>query len=496
MGGQTVKSVLRRALSALPVLVCLFSSQSIAFAQSDSSATTSLNGTVQNSLSPIANDCQSALNMGDYDRAKTLALNALNGLSKNQTEDELALRVVLGETYLNQGSFQDAAKELDKAMKLANKASSSDQAYARVLDDMSWVYQTQNKQDLALQMLDQALAAQRKISSDSSDLADILEHAGWVAEQQGMFAKATPYFEEALTIRQKKDPNSIALANDLEHVWSNSFRLGQSKPDLYAQALAIKESTQDIFRPFVPHDVSNTVVFSFRQGASNCALGSQSGLLQQSITANQVTIDAAIAKDQSNFAKSERAYVRINNLSNQPVQILMQRPSFIVLKPKIQFISQIESTDLASKVEKKGESKAKWIRFWGSQATTTSMTNVMQSGNMMNSYGYFPPTFGYGYPYMPYPGYMPGNRNMNNMTTMMTSMPDYEARARAMEKANAVSAQSTATASDIRDNALGPITVEPGRMVEGSLYFQPTDFKEALLRIPAGNTLFEFRFIR
>jgi tetratricopeptide (TPR) repeat protein len=493
MGGQIVK---RQVLLAL---MCIVVSQSATFAQDSGSpagATTSLNGLVQNSLSPIANDCQSALNMGDYDRAKTLAQNALNSLGKNQTQDELALRVVLGETYLNQGNFTDAAKELDKAMKLANKASSSDQAYARVLDDMSWVYQTQNKQDLALQMLDQALAAQRKISEGSAELADILEHAGWVAEQQGQFAKATPYFEEALTIRQKKDPNSVALANDLEHVWSNSFRLGQSKPDLYAQALSIKENTQDIFKSFAPHDVSNTVVFSFRQGAPNCALGSQGGLLQQSITANQVTIDAAIAKDQSNFAKSERAYVRINNQSNQPVQILMQRPSFIVLKPKIQFIGQIESTDLASKIEKKGDSKAKWIRFWGSQATQTMTTNVMQSGNMMNSYGYFPPTFGYGYPYMPYPGYMPGNRNQSSMTTMMTSVPDYEARARAMEKANAVTAQSAQTASDIRENALGPVTVQPGRIMEGSLYFQPTDFKEAILRVPAGNSLFEFRFIR
>jgi len=474
--------------------IFLVLSQSAAFAQSEPAP--SFQGLVQNSLSPLANDSQSALNMGEYDRAKTLATNAINSLGKGQTQDELALRVVLGETYLNQGNFQDAAKELDKAMKLANKANSSDQAYARVLDDLSWVYQTQNKQALALQMLDQALQVQRKIRANSSDLADILEHAGWVAEQQGQYAKATPYFEEALSIRQKNDPNSIALANDLEHVWSNSFRLGQSKPELYSQALSIKESTRDIFKSFAPHDVSNTVVFSFRQGAPNCALGSSSGLLQQSISANQVTIDAAIAKDQSSFSKSERAFVRINNQSNEPVQILMQRPSFIVLKPKIQFIDQIESSELASKIEKKGESKAKWIRFWGSQATQTMTTNVMQSGNMMNTYGYFPPTFGYGYPYMPYPGYIPTNRNMNNMTTMVTSVPDYEARARAMEKANAVTAQSQATASDIRENALGPITVQPGRMVEGSLFFQPTDFKEALLRIPAGNALFEFRFIR
>lgn len=482
----------KRFLLASILVLCLQS----AICAKNAYAQNAYQGIVQNSLSKAADDSQSALNMGDYDRAKTLATNALNSLGKGQTQDELALRVVLGETYLNQGNFQDASKELEKAMKLANKDISSDQAYARVLDDLSWVYQTQNKQALALQTLDQALSAQRKISASSTDLADILEHAGWVAEQQGQFAKATPYFEEALSIRQKIDPSSVALANDLEHVWSNSFRLGQSKPDLYLQALSIKENTNDIFKPFAPHDVSNTVVFSFRQGAPNCALGSSGGLIQQSITANQVTIDAAIAKDQSNFSKSERAYLRINNQSNRPVQILMQRPSFIVLKPKIQFIDQIESSELASKIEKKGESKAKWIRFWGSQATQTMTTNVMQSGNMMNSYGYFPPTFGYAYPYTQYPGYIPSNRNMNNMTTMVTSVPDYEARARAMEKANAVTAQSQATASDIRENALGPITVEPGRTVEGSLYFQPTDFKEALLRVPAGNSLFEFRFIR
>lgn len=468
---------------ALSIGLCLHSG-----AVAQDTQTASLNGLVQNSLSAIANDAQAALNIGDYERAKTLTQEALKNLGKGQTQDELALRVVLGETYLNQGSFAEASKELDKAMKLANKSGSENSAYARVLDDLSWVYQTQNKLDLAQQTLDQALAIERKVAPESSEMLDILEHAGWAHEQKGLYGKATPYFQEALAIRQKKDPNSVAVANDLEHVWSNLYKLGQNKPELYAQALSIKENTGDVFKPFFPHDMANTVVFAYRPGASNCALGSSAGLLQQSIAANGVTIDAAVAKSQSDFAKSERAYVRINNQSNQPVQIMMQPASFIMLKPKIQFVSQIASDQLANKIEKKGESKAKWIRFWGSQATQTMTTNVINSGNMMNTYGYFPPTFGYGYPY-PYGG-------GNGMTTMMTSVPDYEARARAMQRAQDVTAKSSATATDIRDSALGPVVVQPGQTIEGSLYFDPTNFNEAILRIPAGNALFEFRFMR
>lgn len=448
-------------------------------------------GLVQNSLADVANDSQAALNIGDYARAKSSAQSALNNLGKGQTSDEIALRVVLGETYLNEGSFNEAGKELDKAYKLASKSNTETEAYARILDDLSWVYQTQNKFDQAQKYLDEALAVQRKVAPESPELLDILEHAGWINEQKGLYSQATPYFQEALEIRRKKDPNGVPLANDLEHVWSNLYRLGQNRPELYAQALAIKENSNEVFKLFFPHSIADTVVYSYRQGAPNCALGSAGGLLQQSITANQLTIDAAVSNNQNDFAKSARAYVRISNQSNQPVQILMQPPTFIVLKPKIQFISQVASDQLANKIEKKGESKAKWIRFWGSQATQTMTSNVISSGNMVNSYGYFPPAFGYGYGYPYYPAV-----GGNGMTTVVTNVPDYAAQARAMQRAQEVTAKSAATATDIRETALGPVVVQPGQTIEGSLYFDPVNFNEALLRIPAGNALFEFRFIR
>lgn len=110
---------------------------------------------------------------------------------------------------------------------------------------------------------------------------------------------------------------------------------------------------------------------------------------------------------------------------------------------------------------------------------------------MVNSYGYFPPAFGYGYGYPYYPAV-----GGNGMTTVVTNVPDYAAQARAMQRAQEVTAKSAATATDIRETALGPVVVQPGQTIEGSLYFDPVNFNEALLRIPAGNALFEFRFMR
>lgn len=80
------------------------------------------------------------------------------------------------------------------------------------------------------------------------------------------------------------------------------------------------------------------------------------------------------------------------------------------------------------------------------------------------------------------------------MTTMMTSMPDFQARERAYQRAQAVADQTQKQAADVRESELGPSTVQPGGSIEGCLFYDQTKFDEATLRIPIGKAVFEFRF--
>jgi hypothetical protein len=91
------------------------------------------------------------------------------------------------------------------------------------------------------------------------------------------------------------------------------------------------------------------------------------------------------------------------------------------------------------------------------------------------------------------------NRNgwyNNNMTTITTQVPDWQARARALQKASDVSDKSSSDAADTRQNALGPTTVPPGQQLYGTLDFDDVKFTKALVRVPVGDAVFEFMFDR
>lgn len=102
------------------------------------------------------------------------------------------------------------------------------------------------------------------------------------------------------------------------------------------------------------------------------------------------------------------------------------------------------------------------------------------------------PNFGYGGP-MGYGGNSWYN-NSGGMTTMVTSVPDFQARERAYQRAQAVSEQTQRQAADVRDSQLGPTTLNPMGRIVGCLYYDQNNFDEAALRIPVGKAVFEFRF--
>jgi hypothetical protein len=115
------------------------------------------------------------------------------------------------------------------------------------------------------------------------------------------------------------------------------------------------------------------------------------------------------------------------------------------------------------------------------------------------------PLYGYGYggfypPVVSYGGTYPFVSRSGNMTMVTTQVPDYAAQQRALEKARNIEQNGQAYASDIRSQSLGPCTLGPGEKVSGAIFFElppgtkPSDKAKYILRLPVGDSLFQFRF--
>jgi tetratricopeptide (TPR) repeat protein len=459
-------------------------------------------GSVTVGASSVQQAADRALLFEEYPRAESLYLRAINETSGG--DKNVNLLDGLGESYLWQGKFDLANKQLTRAAAIgAKNADSKALEYANVLDDLSWLYLAIGKDDKAVDVCQRAIEIRRKEAPGSIYLAESIEHLSTMYDTQGLFQKASDLLVEAIGIRRAaQDANVRGIADDtgkLAVLAQKEGNPGQAQK-LFAQELEMKQATQAVLQPFSPHPYTQNIEFNFSNGAPNCTQTSADGKVIQSITANGVTVRATVVSKPNEFVKTTRAELQFINNSNRQISVLPQPPIFLVVSPKMRYAQKLDDQELAAKVEKKGQSKAGWINFWGSQATTTVTTTGMNMGG-----GY-----GYGGPY----GYMPpvfvgrdrdnrSNRGRNNgyyqpgqISVYNTQVPDWQARARAMEKAQAVTDKSAAAADAIRQNALASMDIPPGQMSQGTLDFDQSKFRQAILRVPVGNAVFVFTFDR
>lgn len=446
-----------------------------------------------------ATDSDNAINVGDYARAEALAADRLRTVSGGVAE--IALRLSLIESRMWQGKFQTLPKELKTVGSLLSRTQGvSPNLTARYYDDLSWMTQIQGDSVKAEQIARDAIAYWKKDSQpDITFLCGGLDHLAHLLEDKGAFDESMRVYREILELQTKlHGARSVACANQLERMAALAYRQGNQADSQkwYAEALSIKEESLSVFKPFAPQKAEDAVFFRFLPGAPNVSRETADGVTRERITANNVTVEAALLLKSADQIKNAKAEVRITNGGNWSIKVLPQGADLIVLKPRIVLAKQVPGESLAQTIEKKGNSKAKWIRFWGSQATATSTTNILGSGGggFMPYYGmgYMPANFGYGGPM----GYGGNNwyNQVSGMTTMVTSVPDFAARERAYQRAQAVSDQTQRQAADVRESELGPSTLAVGNSVEGCLYYDENKFDEAVLRIPIGKAVFEFRF--
>jgi tetratricopeptide (TPR) repeat protein len=435
--------------------------------------------------------CQSgenALKVGDYPRAEKLLTDALPGAKKVKGAEAM-IHAGLGEACIWQGKLSQANSELKKAYSLVASAYGAESAQmARVYDAYSWLYFGLGKLDKAIENTRDEIAIRAKLP-DLKDLAEAQANLAYFLETNGIFVEAAQVYGEALqNISKAMGADSVPAADIMERLAVVLQKSGNAKDAVsyFNSAIKIKEARQAVLGTYSPKDLLTAVYIRYFNGAPYCLTNTTGGQLQETITANGVTVNATLVPSGTAQVKTMRANLVITNNSGRAISILNPRAYLVVLSPKLAIVPPLVAEHLASKIEKKGEGKAKWIRFWGENATTTSTTTYM--GNYPQ-WGFFQPGYGYGN------GRRNGwNNNNNNFSYATTSMPDYEARARAMAKAQAVQEKTAAAADSVRSNALGPSTIPAGGVLAGCIDFPMTKFDKTLLQIPIGNSVFEFHF--
>lgn len=450
--------------------------------------------------SAIAGDWQSysksgteSLSIGDYVSAERELKSALASLQHNDAfkKNVPAVQNKYAESLLWQGKFSDAAKEIKKAISIANSTSGPlSYDYARALELQSWLLQAQGKNDKSVETMRDSLNVYQAKNTDTPELSDALEHMGVLKETLGMYDQALDCYTKALDLRKKiSGEHSVDAADLYEALARISQRKGRpaDAQKYFADAMRIKESRGEPWKQYSPEPTERVVLFRYFQGAPYCEQASAGGLIIERVTANGITVEAGLMRRPSEFSKTTRAQVRISNDSQYDVDVLSQPPTFIQLTPTINILKPINAQTLAAQIEKKGESKAKWIKFWGADAMTPVTTNAWTQGP---SYNYVPTPFGW--------TAAPGRgRNWNNnytTTNVTTMVPDYQAREEAYRKAREAQEKSKADAQAVLDASLGPNRLPPGGMIQGSLDFDFSKFQKAILRVPIGNAIYEFRF--
>jgi tetratricopeptide (TPR) repeat protein len=452
---------------------------------------------------------ENALDTGDYATAQTLITTKISNYTGPKGGfGEAYLRTALVESLIWQGQLNAASTEFKKLSKLLDgldpaathglTADDAKELRARALDDQSWLTEALGRLDEARTILSKAIDLLQQLHAVDRQtwrLVACMSHSAGLTAAAGDFVGAEKLLEQALA--QAGGSHSISplnVADVQENLGAVLFHLGKQKQSHqhFAVALAIKNNTGALLRRYAPGPYWLSPNYRYIEGSPWSSKAFQNGVEKKIINLGPFSIEASVVRDKSAAKQTVQVLLTVVNRTNQSVEFMGRRPTFLVLNPKAFWAKLIEPTDLAAQIEKKADGKAKWIRFWGQGATQTMTTTYM--GNM--------PFYGYGYggiypPVVSYGGTMPFVSRSGNMTNVMTQVPDPIAEARAFEKARQVQENARSKAADIRSNSLGPSDIGTGQTLSGSLFFDAPGLAKTsgcLVRIPIGDSQCEFRF--
>ena len=435
---------------------------------------------------------ENALNVSDYDRASKLIGRRIKDATKGSLQ-EAYLHVALYETLIWQGDLKGANSQGKRLQKLLDTLSDAraDDLRIRFWDAQSWLME-QDGQDAAARFAQTSaidlLRKRHDLDPDSWRLFESLSHLASIEAQAGDYDKAASLLQEALQIGDaNKAISTFSIADAEEALGGVLYKMGKKAEanDHFIRALTIKNQSDALSKSFSPHEYWLSPVYRYITGAPWASIGTVGGIEQQIIDAGPVRVSAYLLRDRDASKSTVRVGINVFNKSVGNIQFLGQRPELFVLTPKLVIATPIQAGELAGKVETNTAKKADSIRSDGQHATRTMTTYYPNFNNGWNN-GRGRQGF--------WRSLLSDNGNVGT-----TQVPDFQAEAAAMQKAQQVEEAGKALAQEIRNEGVGPSDIAPGGAINGFLFFDlkvPKNASQVVLKVPIGDSQFEYRFAR
>jgi tetratricopeptide (TPR) repeat protein len=205
-------------------------------------------------------------------QAVTAAVRELdNGKLKDQPVVESSVRGTIGQTLRGLGRYDDAERELRKALALRRAAVPPGDV--RLVDSLSCLASAlgdQGRHDEAEGLMREALAICRAALPPGDPITvDTLNNVGHLRQAQGRFAEAEAMFREALDVARRATPRDdfdVATAmNNLGHVYQMQGRFAEAEP-LYGEALHLLRTVLPPGHPIIGTSVNNVALLLLARG--------------------------------------------------------------------------------------------------------------------------------------------------------------------------------------------------------------------------------------
>jgi len=185
------------------------------------------------------------------------AAGRITGKFDGQPEVEAAIRITIGQTYMDLGVYPEARKQLERALELQRRVLGPDNpATLRNISRLSRLDLFQGKFPDAERMAKQALDAQRRVlPRDAPDTVASLTNLGNVFSQEGKNPQAEALYQQVLEIDRRtlgpEHPNTLSAMNNLAVAY-----FGEGK---YADAEALDSQLLEVRRRVLGPEHPNTL---------------------------------------------------------------------------------------------------------------------------------------------------------------------------------------------------------------------------------------------
>jgi serine/threonine-protein kinase len=253
-------------------------------------AALTMHGNLPAAESSLFNKGKAAFDKGNYAEAEPYLELASKELGKGkESEPQLAACYnLLGKIHIAQGEYDEALRNLNRAMELQKGQNAGPTAMAATMTDLGVVNTALNNNKAAEQNLKAALKLREKAKDDPQQLgmAETLSGLGYLSMKQGQLQNGVNYLKHSLDIREtalgKDNPVVASAMTDLGQAYQMEKAFGQAEK-MYREALGIRQAKLSKDDPLI----ADSFYYLGAVLASQRKFDESASMLKQSIEINE-----------------------------------------------------------------------------------------------------------------------------------------------------------------------------------------------------------------